>query len=300
MIKDPGTITAERFAQLPPHMHYTGEPTAWVKVTRPGQRLHSFLEGACFDRTGYLWVVDVPYGRIFRIDPAGNWSFAFSYDGEPHSIKPWRRGTFAIVDYKRGLLSFTPDSGALETLKDGYMGQPFRGLSDLAVASDWDIWMTDPGRTSLSDPTGRVFRYSDSKLDLVLNNVPYPNGIALSPDGKFVYVAATRANAVWRMLAVSPENPPMVGTYVQLSGGLGPDGLAVDKEGHLAIAHAQAGRVVLCDAIGDVARTIRIPEGTWVTSVAFDNKCSHLYIVEAQFGTIWRANLGLHASATQQ
>jgi gluconolactonase len=46
----------------------------------------------------------------------------------------------------------------------------------------------------------------------MLANVPYPNGVALSPDGRFVYLAATRANAVWRLLADAPDPVyPMVG-----------------------------------------------------------------------------------------
>jgi gluconolactonase len=61
-------ISAEVFATLPASLHYRGEPNEWVRVTRPGQKLHSFLEGPAFDADGNLWCVDVPYGRIFRID----------------------------------------------------------------------------------------------------------------------------------------------------------------------------------------------------------------------------------------
>jgi gluconolactonase len=291
VIAQAASVVAQHITRLPQHLHYTGEPNAWVRMTRPGQRLHSFLEGACFDKHGNLWLVDVPYGRIFRIDNAGHWRLELSYDGEPHSLKPISDGSFALVDYKHGLMRFSPETSRLENLADGFDGHPFKGLSDLSVAPNGTIWITDSGRTSLTDPTGRVFRYVDDRLELVLSNVPYPNGIALSPDGRFVYVAATRANAVWRLLASSTETPTMAGIYVQLSGGLGPDGLATDSVGRLAIAHAQAGRAFVCDTIGDVILAIRIPEGTWVTSVAFNADFSQLYIVEAQFGSIWKADL---------
>ncbi|GGE48456.1 hypothetical protein GCM10007276_27010 [Agaricicola taiwanensis] len=293
MIVRPPILTAECLTQLPADLHYRGEPNAWVRMTRPGQRLHSFLEGMCFDASGQLWLVDVPYGRIFRISADGAWTLAHGYDGEPHSLKPMRDGCFALVDYRHGLLRFDPRTASLSTLAGGFDGQPFLGLSDLTVAANGDVWFTDSGRTSLTDPTGRVFRYrAGSGLSLVLANVPYPNGIALSPDQGFVYVAATRANAVWRLSADVPATGfPMAGTYVQLSGGLGPDGLATNGHGHLAVAHAQAGRAFLFDQRGDPLAEIRVPDGTWVTSVAFSAAGDRLYIVEAQRGRIWQADL---------
>ena len=294
MIGHPPVITAEQFTRLPDEFHYTGEPNAWVRMTRPGQSLHSFLEGPCFDRDGTLWVTDVPYGRVFRIDQTGRWELALDYDGEPHSIKLDQSGSFVIVDYRKGLLRFNPTEKTTSLIADGINSERFRGLSDAVFAPNGDLWITDSGRTSLSDPTGRVLRYRpDGTLDLVLGNVPYPNGIAVSPNGSFVYVAATRANAVWRFLANAPDPVfPMVGMYIQLSGGLGPDGLAIADDGCLAVAHAQAGRAYVFDPVGDPIVQVRVPEGLWVTSVAFGGVDQNLlYIVEAQTGSIYRANL---------
>lgn len=293
MMFRPPIIEATLFTELPRELHYEGEPTAWVRMTRPGQRLHSFLEGLCFTADDTLWLVDVPYGRVFTIAPSGAWTLAMSYDGEPHSLKPWNDGDFALVDHKRGLHRFAPASKRMEVVAASYNGAPFRGLSDIALAPNGDIWFTEPGRTSLSDPTGRLFCYrKDGGLQQVLANIPFPNGVALSPDGKFVYVAVTRANAVWRLFAdVAPQTIPMVGTYIQLSGGLGPDGLAVDARGRLAVAHAQAGRAFLFDALGDPLLEIRIPKGAWTTSVAFSRDETELYIADAQHGAIWRTKL---------
>lgn len=280
-------ITARLWSKLPKKHHYKGEPNDWVKMTRPGQSLHSFLEGPEFDHEGNLWVVDVPYGRIFKISAQGDWTLQHTYDGEPHSIKQKADGTFVITDYKNGLLGYD-GNGQFKTL---VAGEKFKGLSDLTIAPNGDVWFTDSGRTSLSDPTGNVFRYkTDGTLVHVLNNVPYPNGIALSSDGKLVYVAATRANAVWRLMADYPEQQwPMVGTYVQMSGALGPDGLAVHTNGNLAVAHAQAGRAYVYNAFGDTVAVIALPDGLWVTSLIYQGNT--LYIVEAQTGSIYTAKV---------
>lgn len=285
---------AELFTRLPQDLHWTGEPTDWVRTTRPGQRLHSFLEGPCFDADGHLWLVDVPYGRLFRIAPDGNWQLAFQYDGEPHGLRPRGDGSWLIVDYRHGLLVFDPAANTVTTLCARVNTEPFRGLSDLTIGPNGDAWFTDSGRTSLSDPTGRVYRLRQGATvpELILANVPYPNGIALSPDGKLVYLAATRANAIWRFMAEAPDPAwPMVGTFLQLSGGLGPDGLSVDVSGRLAIAQAQAGRLYLVDALGDPIAVVHTPGGLWTTSCAFSPDQKSLFIVEAQTGSVFRISM---------
>lgn len=78
---------------------------------------------------------------------------------------------------------------------------------------------------------------------------------------------------------------------MQLSGGLGPDGLSVNAQGYLAVAHAQAGRAFVMDPIGDVIAQIRTPGGMWTTAVAFDASGLNLYIVEAQTAAIYVADL---------
>ena len=64
-------LTAVPVFRLPEEYRHMGEPSAWAKMTRPGQSMHSFLEAAFFDADGNLWLSDVPYGRIFKVSPEG-------------------------------------------------------------------------------------------------------------------------------------------------------------------------------------------------------------------------------------
>jgi len=293
-VSAPLDVVAEPFARLPAEFHHRGEPNEWVRTTRPGQRLHSFFDGCVFDAEGNLWLADVPYGRLFRIDPAGRWSLAHHYDGEPHGLALLPRGNFVIADYRFGLLDFDPKAGAISVVCERVNSERFRGLSDVKRAPNGDLWFTDPGRSSLSDPTGRVFhlRTGQTHPEMVLANVPYPNGIALNADGSSVYVAATRSNAVWRLLAEAPDPVfPMAGIFLQLSGGLGPDGIAIDRAGHIAVAQAQAGRAYVFSPVGDCVACIRAPEGTWTTNVCFSPDDRWLYLVEAQCGAISRIDM---------
>ena len=292
-LRDTPILTAELFATLPDALHHRGEPSPWAKMTRPGQQMHSFLEAAFFDDERNLWLSDVPYGRVFRIAPNGEWDTVHKIDGEPHAMRIAPDGRHIAVDYTHGLVELT-GPGTFETITQGEKDRPFLGLSDMAYAPDGTLWFTDSGRSSLSDPTGRVYCLPPKgPLRLVLDCVPYSNGTCLSPDGAWVYVAATRANQVWRLSSRLPDTgQPMVGTFLQLSGGLGPDGLATNSYGWLAVAQAQAGRAYVFNDLGDPLAEIRLPRGLWTTSVTFHpDMPTHLYITDAQTGAVYVSHL---------
>ncbi|MBB5696610.1 SMP-30/gluconolactonase/LRE family protein, partial [Roseomonas pecuniae] len=70
-----------------------------------------FLEGPSFDRQGRLYVTDIPFGRVFRISPEGEWEQVAEYDGWPNGLKIHRDGRIFITDYKRGIMLLDPESG---------------------------------------------------------------------------------------------------------------------------------------------------------------------------------------------
>lgn len=284
-------LTATLWTALPDDLHHQGEPSAWAKMTRPGQPMHSFLEAAFFDDAGNMWVSDVPYGRVFRISAKGDWTLMHQIDGEPHAMRIAPDGRHIAVDYKHGLIELT-SAASFDILSSGGTS-PFLGLSDMTYGPDGALWFTDSGRSSLSDPNGRVYRHENGDLRQILDCVPYANGIAVSPDNAWVFVAATRANQVWKFSTRLPETgAPMVGTYLQLSGGLGPDGLACNAYGWLAVAQAQAGRAYVFDAVGDLITEVRLPHGLWTTSVTFDPADpQRLIIVDAQFGGVFTCHI---------
>jgi len=282
-------LNAIFLCSLPESYRHRGKPSPWAEMTRPGQKMHSFLEGAFFDSKQNLWLSDVPYGRVFRISPEGNWRVMHHIDGEPHSMRITKDGRHIAVDHRHGLIEFT-GYDSFSVLSNGIDDQPFLGLSDMCLDDDETIWFTDSGRSSLNSPKGRVYcRSSKGAVRLLLDCVPYSNGICLSHDRKTVYVAATRANQVWQFSSMLPEaSQPMVGTFLQLSGGLGPDGLATNSLGWLAVAQARAGRSYLFDNVGDRIAEIRLPKGLWTTSVAFHpNDDRLLYIIDAQHASVF-------------
>ncbi|MGZ0190608.1 MAG: SMP-30/gluconolactonase/LRE family protein, partial [Alphaproteobacteria bacterium] len=218
----PVEINAEVFVSLPESFRRRGAVPEWAVINKGGEAVDCFLEGPVFDKAGNLYFVDIAWGRIFRADPSGAVDLIAEYDGEPNGMKVMNDGSLLVADYKHGLMSIDPATGAVSEHCTRFRLERFKGINDLCVGADGTVWFTDQGQTGLQDPTGRIFRLRpDGALDCFLTGIPSPNGIVLSRNEKIVYIAVTRGNAVWRAPVMPDGAASKVGIFLQLSGGLG-------------------------------------------------------------------------------
>lgn len=275
MFAAPPQIKPEVFVQIP--------DAIWKK----GSHM-SILEGPSFDRAGNLYVVNVSYGQIFRIAPRGDVSVVCEYDGEPNGLKIHKDGRIFVADHVRGLLELDPAKGTVTTVLARALHEPLRGLNDLVFNTQGDLYFTDQGESDLRRPDGRVWvRTAAGKVRLVIDCVPSPNGLVVTPDDRFMYLAVTRANAIWRVPMRKDGTLGRVGSWIQMSGGGGPDGMALDEAGGVAVAHAGMGSVWLFDELGRPAGEIRAPKGRLTTNVAYGGSDRRsLYITEADTRTV--------------
>jgi gluconolactonase len=287
----PKIICAEIYTVLPAVLRKP-VPTAWSIANKQGDPIDSFLEGPCFDAKGNLFVVDIPHGRVFRVEPNGHWTQVVSYDGEPNGLALHPDGRLFIADYKNGILALDPGSGAIVPVITRKNGERFKGVNDLIFSSNGDLFFTDQGQTGLHDPTGRVYRLSLSgRLDCLLDNCPSPNGLVLSRDEHVLFVAMTRDNSVWRVPLLSDGGVAKVGRFATFHGTSGPDGLAMDREGHVLVAHASLGSVFVLGPQAEPVARIVSPGGRTVTNLTFGSPTDpgHIYITDSESGTILRA-----------
>src|SRR5260370_6748371 len=172
-----------------PATEFTGVPekfrkkrrTSWDDANVARQELDVFLEGPSFDRAGNLYVTDIPFGRVFRISPAGEWTLVTEYDGWPNGLKIHKDGRIFITDYKRGIILLDPANGKVTPLIETRASESFKGVNDLFFAANGDLYFTDQGQTGLHDPTGRVYRYDTAgKRTPPVNNAPTPNSLSLN------------------------------------------------------------------------------------------------------------------------
>lgn len=287
MYAQPETRPLEVFDRLP-ERYAKPRQSRWADINLAGHHAGCFLEGPDFDQAGNLYVVDIPFGRIFRRDTAGQWHLVIEYDGWPNGLKLLPDGRLLVADFRRGLVRVDPASGSHEVLFDSIDGQPLHGLNDLTFGPDGTLYITDQGQTGLHDPRGRVLRMTpDGSVSVLLNNGPSPNGLVFDHQKPWLYVAMTRGNAIWRVPLFEGE-PVKVGIAVQLSGGIGPDGIAMDAEGRLLVAHMQIG-VWHFDARNRPLALYEAPADSYTTNLAVRDK--RIYVTDSIQGRILTAAL---------
>jgi sugar lactone lactonase YvrE len=170
----------------------------------------------------------------------------------------------------QGILEFNPETQKITPKLTRKNRERFKGPNDLIVDSKQNVYFTDQGQTGMTDQTGRVYRLSpDGRLDTLVDNGISPNGLVLSNDERFLYVAMTRSNQVWRLPLHADGTTSKAGVFFQSFGNAGPDGLALDEEGNLFICHPSLGSVFVVDSNG--LPKARIETGT--TGINLTNCC---------------------------
>jgi len=292
LLQSPEVRTLECFTRLP-QRYRQPRRCVWGDANQGGRELDSFLEGPVFDDAGNLYVTDIPFGRVFRIDPRGEWDLVAQWDGEPNGMKFLSACELLVTDYRNGLMVVDLRSGQVRPYLERRNTERFKGVNDLVFDAQGNLYFTDQGQTGLHDPTGRVYRLSPAgRLDVLLSNVPSPNGIVLSPDERFLYVAVTRGNCVWRMPLLADGGVSKTGQFFTSYGPSGPDGLAMDVSGRLLVANPGLAYVWVLNHLAEPVQVLRGPSGTSLTNLAFggaDRKT--LYCTESTSGTILRTVL---------
>ena len=156
-------------------------------------------------------------------------------------------------------------------LADRYEGKRLNSPNDVIVKSDGSIFFTDPpyGLQKQDDDPKKelkfngLYRISGSKLELLTAELSRPNGLAFSPDEKFLYIAnSDPARKVWMRYPVEPNGALGSGTIFQdvtsdNRDGL-PDGMKADKKGNLYCS--SPGGIRIFSPEGKHLGTITLPE----------------------------------------
>jgi gluconolactonase len=291
----PLLIETKVFSAMPDRFRRKGERSIWADANRPGHETDCFIEGPSFDAGGNLYIVDIPFGRIFRIAPDGAWSLVIEYDGWPNGLKIHPDGRIFVADYMHGIMQLDAQAARIRPLLTARNSESFKGCNDLHIASNGDIYFTDQGQTGLHDPTGRLYRLSPAgKLDCLIDTGVSPNGLVLDPNETVLFVAMTRDNAVWRAPLMKDGSVSKVGRFCSTFGSSGPDGLTMDSKGRLFVAHASLGHVFVFAPNGELIARIKSCVGPSCTNVTIGgHDRDRLYITESVTGTVLVADISV-------
>jgi gluconolactonase len=250
-------------------------PTARVERLWTGGR---WAEGpAWFGAGRYLVWSDIPNNRMMRYDETdGSVSVFRQPSNNSNGNTVDNQGRLVTCEHGARRVTRTEHDGSVTVLADRYNGKRLNSPNDVVVKSDDSIWFTDPPYGILSDYEGdkspieqdgcHVYRVDGKSGDIrrVASDFDKPNGIAFSPDEKFLYIVDTSRSH-------RPDGPAHVrrfevradgtlaggGVFAECTAGLF-DGFRLDTEGRI---WTSAGDGVHCyDPDGSLIGKVRIPE----------------------------------------
>jgi gluconolactonase len=158
-------------------------------------------------------------------------------------------------------------NGTQTVLSSGMNGQKFSGPNDIAIAADDAVYVTDNdfglrdgGKNPDKQLQNGIYRIKDGNTTLVLSGSDLggiPNGIALSPDGKWMYLST--ANRTMRRYAVNADGT--VGAFTNFTDGVGiGDGIKTDTAGNVySSGGAGPGIIRITSPAGKLLGTINLP-----------------------------------------
>lgn len=256
---------------------------AKVEKIASGQR---FTEGPVWIRDGgYLLFSDLPMNAIMKWTPGGVVTvYRKDIFSGPHpdgvqigsnGLTLDRQGRLIMCEHGNRRISRIEKDGKLIVLADHYEGKRLNSPNDVVCKRNGDIYFTDPTGLYRTYPEGPdkpkpelgfngVYRItSGGKLDLLTKDIPYPNGIAFSPDEKKLYISSSRPDKFWMVYDVKSDgtltNARKFYDATNEPGEAVPDGMKVDTAGNLYMT-GPGGGVLIVSAAGKHLGTIQIPE----------------------------------------
>jgi sugar lactone lactonase YvrE len=243
--------------------------------------------------------------RIQRIAEDGAAAVFLEKSGNPNALARSPDGSIVAAQTAKAGIGVIYPADKAQLLADSFEGQPLNRPNDLIVDRSGGVWFTDPGagpaqRTAGATPAAApipavyylpVKRAAGGGLRRLTTDIARPNGIALSPDEKTLYVANTYGEHVVAYdvskdgAASRQRNFAQLAGYKQTDNGFssGADGLAVDSAGRLYVA-STAG-VQVFDARGKALGVIELPNPPQNLAFAgVDRKT--LYVVGR--GAVWK------------
>jgi gluconolactonase len=197
-----------------------------------------FTEGPVW-RAGALCFTDIPNSRI-HVWRDGTLSVLREPSGQSNGLTLDREGRLLACEHQGRRVSRETGAGAWEDVVTHYDGKRVNSPNDIIVRSDGRIFFTDPPYGIAEEqrelPFNGVFTLGpDGTLTLLATDFDRPNGLALSPDERTLYIADTARHHV-RSFNVGADGALSDGrVFAEMRDGGRPDGMKVDQDGRLYV-----------------------------------------------------------------
>jgi len=241
-------------APLQPTPAIAGVVNAGTQITLVKDGFEA-VEGPVRDTDGGVLFTNNQTGHVVRVAPDGTISNWFEGPYGANALTRTPKGDVVATLQKTNAIGVLTPGAAPRVLFDKYDGKPFNRPNDLVADKRGNIYFTDSvpvGATGTPLLPSSVYQISaDGKLSLITSEIPRPNGVALSPDERTLYVANTAGEYVIAYTLDAQGKPGAKRDFGKLNlppapanaapGAAAPtasgaDGIAVDADGRLFVA----------------------------------------------------------------
>lgn len=290
---------AQDVEKLDPSLDRLVSPSAKLEKIAGG--FNKWTEGPAWTRKGTLLFAEIPANNINQWVPGKGASIFIHPSGytgtEPFGgTEPGSNGMTVDADgrvtvaghARRNVwrLETLDPNAQITVLADSFGGKKLNSPNDLVYKSDGSLYFTDPPYglpTSDDKDPGKELEINGvykipaarqqkpggepdrGKLQLIIKDLPRPNGIAFSPDEKYLYIADS-GKLLWMRYRMREDGTVTDGAVFcdpqvkSAEGNGGPDGIRVDKKGN--VYGSGPGGVWIISPEGKHIGTIKVPERT--------------------------------------
>lgn len=206
----------------------------------------AFTEGPAWHPDGYLLFSDIPNERVLRVNVDGSSSEWLKPSGRANGLMCDRQGRiYACQGGERSVSLMKTNADGIgevvSVLASEFEGRPLNQPNDLAIDADGGLYFTDPNYRPADEPAtqpvqGVYYISTAGEITRVIDDLPRPNGILVTADGKSLYVANIELRQI---IKYAIEGPGQLGasevlfTGEEQEDGRGPDGMTLDEHGNI-------------------------------------------------------------------
>ena len=265
-----------------------------VKVERIAVGLH-YADGPAWSPDGFLTFSDTVTNKLHKFIPGKGDTEAAEIPGGPNGNAYDSLGRLYTCEFRERRITRTAKNGKVEVLAARFEGKRFNAPNDIAIRRDGHIYFTDPAFGNQQDSKELdfygVFHITPKgEVEAVATWKTRPNGIALSPNGRILYVSDSDARVVRafdldRAGAASGER-----VVIEKIAGV-PGGLRTDEKGNLWVA----------------AKTVSVfsPQGQLITQLELSETPTNLTFGDPDLETlfitartaVYRVRIGVKGSS---
>jgi len=228
---------------------------------------YAFTEGPAADADGNVYFSDIPNEKIHKIDAGGKVSIFREKSNHANGLMVNVKGEVVACEMGGAIAAYSADGKDRRVICDKYEGKRFNAPNDLVLDNAGGVYFTDPSfRAPMPLPQEKTaVYYADAagKVTRLIDDLPNPNGVRLSPDDTTLYVFPSGQKKMMTYPVMEPGKIGAGKVFCELEqpradGNGGGDGGAVDAKGNVYITSAIGLQVF--DPAGKKLGTIKFPE----------------------------------------